>query len=298
VRTLAPTIALVLVTAVWGYTFVPVQQALETFPLFAFLAARFFVSSAVLLPFAWTPLRKTPRAGVFAGLGLGLLLALAYGLQTAGLELTTVASTGFITGLYVVFTPLITLAAFGTRMPRAGWLGVALAVVGLLLLFGIPQGSVAGNLLVLGNAAAQALQIAAMERFAPRYDPRVLTFLQMLVTFAAFLAIAAASGQIDLPDTAQAWYAIVVTGVFAGALGYLVAAWVQARTTAARAALVFTLEAPFAALFGVVLLSEHLGWVGWTGCAVMLAGIVLAEPAAEHALRRLLRGTSPRWPES
>ena len=293
-RTLAPTIALVLVTAVWGYTFVPVQQALETFPLFAFLAARFFVSSAVLLPFAWTPLRKTPRAGVFAGLGLGLLLALAYGLQTAGLELTTVASTGFITGLYVVFTPLITLAAFGTRMPRAGWLGVALAVVGLLLLFGIPQGSVAGNLLVLGNAAAQALQIAAMERFAPRYDPRVLTFLQMLVTFAAFLAIAAASGQIDLPDTAQAWYAIVVTGVFAGALGYLVAAWVQARTTAARAALVFTLEAPFAALFGVVLLSEHLGWVGWTGCAVMLAGIVLAEPAAEHALRRLLRGTSPQ----
>ena len=179
-------------------------------------------------------------------------------------------------------------------MPRAGWLGVALAVAGLLLLFGIPQGSVTGNLLVLGNAAAQALQIAAMERFAPRYDPRVLTFLQMLVTFAAFLAIAAASGQIDLPDTAQAWYAIVVTGVFAGALGYLVAAWVQARTTAARAALVFTLEAPFAALFGVVLLSEHLGWVGWTGCAVMLAGIVLAEPAAEHALRRLLRGTSPQ----
>jgi drug/metabolite transporter (DMT)-like permease len=294
VRTLAPTIALVLVTAVWGYTFVPVQQALETFPLFAFLAARFFVSSAVLLPFAWTPLRKTPRAGVFAGLGVGLLLALAYGLQTAGLELTTVASTGFITGLYVVFTPLITLAAFGTRMPRAGWLGVALAVVGLLLLFGIPQGSVAGNLLVLGNAAAQAVQIAAMERFAPRYDPRVLTFLQMLVTFAAFLAVAAATGQIELPDTAQAWYAIVVTGVFAGALGYLVAAWVQARTTAARAALVFTLEAPFAALFGVVLLSEHLGWVGWTGCVVMLAGIVLAEPAAEHALRRLRRGTSSR----
>ena len=293
-RTLAPTIALVLVTAVWGYTFVPVQQALETVPLFAFLAARFFVSSAVLLPFAWTPLRKTPRAGVFAGLGVGLLLALAYGLQTAGLELTTVASTGFITGLYVVFTPLITLAAFGTRMPKAGWVGVALAVAGLLLLFGIPHGSVAGNLLVLANAAAQALQIAAMERFAPRYDPRVLTFLQMLVTFAAFLAIAAATGEIELPDTAQAWYAIVVTGVFAGALGYLVAAWVQARTTAARAALVFTLEAPFAALFGVVLLSEHLGWVGWTGCAVMLAGIVLAEPAAEHALRRLLRGTSPR----
>ena len=291
---LAPTLALVLVTAVWGYTFVPVQQALETFPLFSFLAARFFVSSAVLGPFAWRPLRSTPRAGVLAGLGLGLMLALAYGLQTAGLELTTVASTGFITGLYVVFTPLIALAAFGTRVPLAGWIGVALALAGLLLLFGVPHGSVLGNLLVLGNALAQALQIAAMERFAPRYDPRVLTFLQMSVTFGVFLVVAAVTGEIELPDTAQAWYAIAVTGVFAGALGYLVATWVQARTTAARAALIFTLEAPFAALFGVVLLSEHLGWLGWTGCAVMLAGIALAEPAAAHALRRLVRPGSPR----
>jgi drug/metabolite transporter (DMT)-like permease len=83
-------------------------------------------------------------------------------------------------------------------------------------------------------------------------------------------------------------YALVVTGVFAGALGYLVGTWVQSRTTAARAALVFTLEAPFAALFGVLLLSEHLGRAGWTGCAVMLAGIILAEPAAAATLRRLV----------
>jgi len=100
--------------------------------------------------------------------------------------------------------------------------------------------------------------------------------------------IAVAAGQVEAPDDAQTWYALVVTGVFAGALGYLVATWVQSRTTAARAALVFTLEAPFAALFGVLLLSERLGWAGWTGCAVMLAGIVLAEPAAAAALRRLV----------
>ena len=289
-----PTLALVAVTAVWGYTFVPVQEALESYPLFAFLAARFFVSSAVLAPFAWRPLRATPRRGIVAGLSVGLLLALAYGLQTAGLELTTVANTGFITGLYVVFTPLIALAAFGTRVPAAAWAGIVLAVAGLLLLFGVPSGSAAGNALVLGNALAQALQIAAMERFAPRYDPRVLTFLQMLVTFAAFLVAAALTGQVQLPHTAQAWYAVAVTGVFAGALGYLVAAWVQARTTAARAALVFTLEAPFAALFGVVLLSEHLGWLGWSGCAVMLTGIVLAEPAAAEILRRRSPRRRPR----
>ena len=221
---LAPLAALVAVTAIWGYTFVPVQEAVAVYPLFTFLAARFAVSTAVLAPFAWRPLLALPRAGLVAGCGAGCLLAAAYGLQTAGLELTTVSSTGFITGLYVVATPLIALALFRTPVPALAWAGVVLSLAGLLMLSGVPGGSTLGNAL----------------------------------------------------------------GVFAGALGYLVATWVQSRTTAARAALVFTLEAPFAAVFGVLLLSERLGWLGWAGCAVMLAGIVLAEPAAAGGLRRLV----------
>ena len=96
-----------------------------------------------------------------------------------------------------------------------------------------------------------------------------------------------------MPHGRTVWGALIVTGVFAGALGYLIATWVQARTTAARAALVFTLEAPFAALFGVLLADEVLGWVGWLGCGVMLAGIVLAEPAAAGVLRRLAGRSRP-----
>jgi drug/metabolite transporter (DMT)-like permease len=287
-RSGTPLLALVLVTAIWGYTFVPVQEAVAVYPLFAFLAVRFAISTATLAPFALGPLRTLPRAGWAAGIGAGTLLAAAYGLQTAGLELTTVTSTGFITGLYVVFTPLIALAAFHTPVPAPVWIGVVLSLAGLLLLSGVPGGSWAGNLLVLGNAVAQSLQIVAMERFAPRYDARALTFLQMSVAFAGFTVIAVAAGQVEAPPNAKTWYALVVTGVFAGALGYLVATWVQSRTTAARAALVFTLEAPFAALFGVLLLSETLGWAGLLGCAVMLTGIVLAEPAAASVLRRLV----------
>src|SRR6186997_1797564 len=256
-RAPAPILALVAVTAIWGYTFVPVQKAVGVYPLFAFLAVRFAISTLALAPFAWGPLRALPRAGWAAGIVAGSFLALAYGLQTAGLELTTVTSTGFITGLYVVFTPLLALAAFRTPVPAPVWIGVVFALAGLLLLSGAPGGSWTGNLLVLGNAVAQSFQIVAMERWAPRYDARALTILQM-------------------------------AGVFAGALGYLVSTWVQSRTTAARAALIFTLEAPFAALFGVLLLSERLGWAGWTGCVVMLAGIVLAEPAAAATLRRLV----------
>ena len=282
-----PLAALLIVTAIWGYTFVPVQNALGVYPLFAFLAVRFAISTVVLAPFAIRPLLRLPRAGIAAGVGAGALLATAYGLQTAGLELTTVSSTGFITGLYVVLTPLIAFWIFRTPVAPAAWGGVALALLGLLLLNGIPGGSAGGNLLVLGSAVAQSFQIASMERFAPRYDVRALTFLQMAVSCACFSAIALSRGELSRPPSGSVWYALIVTGVFAGALGYLVATWVQARTTAARAALVFTLEAPFAALFGVTLLSERLGWIGWSGCAVMLAGILLAEPAAASTLRRL-----------
>jgi drug/metabolite transporter (DMT)-like permease len=281
--------ALVAVTAIWGYTFVPVQKAVALYPLFAFLAVRFAISTLALAPFALRPLRSLPRAGVFAGVGAGCLLATAYALQTAGLDRTTVASTGFITGLYVVLTPLLALALFRTPVAAAVWAGVALSVTGLLLLNGAPGGSAVGNALVLGNALAQACQIVSMERFAPRYDARALTFLQMAVSCVAFTAIALARGELGVPRDGTVLYALVVTGVFAGALGYLVATWVQSRTTAARAALVFTLEAPFAAFFGVLLLSERLGVAGWLGCGIMLAGILLAEPAAASTLRRLAR---------
>jgi drug/metabolite transporter (DMT)-like permease len=285
----APLLALIGVTAIWGVTFVQVQDAIALYPLFAFLAVRFAISTVVLAPFAWRSLRTMPRSGYAAGVGAGVLLAIAYGLQTAGLELTTVASTGFITGLYVVFTPLLALALFGTRVPRALWAGVALAVVGLLLLNGVPGGSTLGNALVLGNAIFQAFQITAMERFAPRYDPRALTFLQMATAFVGFTIVAVALGELEVPRGATVWGALLVTGVFAGALGYLIATWVQARTTAARAALVFTLEAPFAALAGVLLADEVLGWAGWLGCAVMMCGILVAEPAAAATLRRFSR---------
>ena len=285
----APLLALVGVTAIWGVTFVQVQNALALYPLFAFLAVRFAISTLALAPFAWGSLRSLPRSGYAAGVGAGALLATAYGLQTAGLDLTTVASTGFITGLYVVFTPLLALAFFGTPVPRVLWVGVVLAVAGLLLLNGVPGGSAVGNVLVLGNAVFQAFQITAMERYAPRYDPRALTFLQMATSCVGFTVIALSLGELEVPRGATVWGALLVTGVFAGALGYLIATWVQARTTAARAALVFTLEAPFAALFGVLLADEVLGWGGWLGCAVMMCGILVAEPAAAATLRRFAR---------
>jgi drug/metabolite transporter (DMT)-like permease len=282
-----PLLALVAVTAVWGVTFVQVKDAVAIYPLFAFLAVRFVIASATLAAPAAPRLRTLGRPGLAAGLVLGVLLAAGYGLQTAGLERTTVSQTGFITGLYVVLTPLFALALFRQRIPAPVWGGVALAVAGLALLSGVPAGSTAGDLLVLASTAAQALQIVMVERYAQRFDPVGLTFVEMLVAAAGFLVIALAVGQLSVPRGWTVWGALLVTGVFASALAYLIQVWAQRRISATRIALVFSLETVFAGLFGYLLAGDRLGALGWTGCALILAGIVLAEPAAAAVLSRL-----------
>src|SRR5207249_7027902 len=134
-------LALIAVTAVWGVTFVQVKDAVEIYPLFAFLAVRFAIASATLAVPAASRVRRLGRSGIGAGALLGLLLAAGYALQTAGLERTTVSSTGFITGLYVVLTPLFGLLLFRTRIGLEVWGGVVLALAGLAMLTGIKAGS-------------------------------------------------------------------------------------------------------------------------------------------------------------
>jgi drug/metabolite transporter (DMT)-like permease len=281
--------ALLAVTAIWGVTFVQVKDAVALYPLFAFLAVRFAIASLTLAVPARRRLPGLGRRGWTAGSALGLLLAAGYALQTAGLERTTVSSTGFITGLYVVFTPLLALALFRARIGPAAWAGVALAALGLALLSGVEAGSPAGDLLVLGGAAAYSLQIVLLERFAPRYDALAFTQAEMMAAFAGFAVLAVALGQLEVPRGATVWGALVVTGVFASALAFLVQTWAQRRTSATRTALAFAMEPVFAALFGFTLAGDRLGWAGWTGCAVIMAGIVLAEPDAASALRAAIR---------
>jgi drug/metabolite transporter (DMT)-like permease len=281
------TAALVLVTAIWGITFVQVKDAVVLYPLFAFTAVRFAIASAALALPAAPAIRTLGRRGLLAGVALGLLLGSGFVLQTAGLQRTTVSSTGFITGLYVVLTPIFALVLFRERIERAVWAGVATSLAGLALLAGVPAGSVAGDLLVLASTAAQALQIVLLERFAARYDPIALVFVQMVTVCAACTAIAVALGEFALPRGSTVWGALLVTGLFASALAYLVQAWAQQRISATRIALLFSLETVFAGLFGYVLAGDRLGLAGWSGCALILAGIVLAEPGAASAAARL-----------
>jgi drug/metabolite transporter (DMT)-like permease len=284
-----PLAALIAATAVWGVTFVQVKDAVALYPLFAFLAVRFAIATATLAVPGTRRVRSLGRPGVAAGAWLGLLLAAGYVLQTAGLERTTVSSTGFVTGMYVVFTPLLAVAVLRTRIPAGAWAGVVVSTVGLALLSGVHTGSAGGVLLVLAGAAVYSLQIVLMERFAPRYDPLAFTLVEMAAACAGLAIVAVARGELDVPRGWTVWGALVVTGVFASALGFLIQTWVQQRTSATRTALAFAMEPVFAALFGITLDGDRLGLLGWSGCGAIMAGILLAEPAAADALKRVLR---------
>ncbi len=110
----------------------------------------------------------------------------------------------------------------------------------------------------------------------------------MLAAFAGFAAVAVALGQIELPRGWTVWGALLVTGIFASALGFLVQTWAQRRTSATRTALAFAMEPVFAGIFGFWLAGDRLGVIGWGGCAVIMAGILVAEPEAAKALRRFV----------
>ena len=287
------TAALILVTAVWGVTFVQVKDAVELYPLFAFLAVRYAIASAALVPPAARRLRALGREGLLAGGVLGVLIALGIGLQTAGLERTTVTNTGFITGLYVLFTPLLALALFRTRIPRVLWAAVGLALIGLALLSGAPEGSGTGDLLVLLSTLAQALQIVMVERYANRFDVFALTFVEVATACVVFGAIAVALGDLSVPHGTTVWAALLVTGLFAVAFAMLVQIWAQQRVSATRIAIIFSLETVFAGLAGYLFSGDRIGALGFAGCAAILAGIVIAEPAAAATLRRLVGRPAP-----
>ena len=282
-----------LFTAVSGITFVQVKDAVAIYPFLAFLGVRYLIATAALTPVAVTRLKGLGREGLVAGSILGALIALGIGLQTAGLERTTVTNTGFITGLYVLFTPLLGLALFRTSIPRRLWLAVGLALVGLAMLSGVPGTSTGGDLLVLASTVAQALQIVMVERYANRYDVFALTWVEVAAAALVFLAIALAAGDLSVPHGATVWAALLVTGLFAVAFAYLVQIWAQRRVSATRIAIIFSLETVFAGLFGYLLAGDRIGAIGLAGCAVIFTGILLAEPAAEDVLRRMVGRPAP-----
>lgn len=289
-----PVLAVLVLTAVWGYSFVPVKDAVELYPVAAFLGVRFLIASGVLGVIAAPRLRRLGRDGWLVAGVTGLFLAASLGLQTGGLARTTVSSTGFITGLYVVLTPLLGLLLFRHRIGVAGWVGAAVAVAGVALIAGAPGADLRGNLLVLASTVTQTFQILLIGRYAGRHDGVAFTAVQAGSCTVALLAYAGAAGQLSLPHGHTVWSGLLITALAATVFALLAQVWVQQRLPPARAAVLFILEVPFAALFGILLEGDSLGALGWLGGALIVVAILVVEPAPGAWLRaRLGRASAP-----
>jgi len=266
--------ALVGVTAVWGYTFLAVQDAVMSMPVMDFLAWRFLVASLVMIVLRPTCLRNVTRLELLRGLGLGAILGLGYIAQTYGLRYTPATISGFITGMFVVLTPVVAWILLRHKTNRNTWLVVALATVGLALL-SLKGWSVGiGELLTLGCAIFFAIHIVFLGEWSSQYEPYGLSLLQ-IGAVAVISLIAAAPGGIAVPPNPGVWAIVGITGVLATAVAFLVQTWAQSVISATRAAVVMTMEPVFAGLFGVIIGGNELTLRTLGGAACILAAMLI-----------------------
>lgn len=271
-------ISLLVVAAIWGTAFVALRVAVNHLGPFLNNGLRFSLAALTLLPFA---LRRRPRpvarhwrAAVLAG----LVLFAASGIQLAGMRFTTAGKAGFITGLYVILVP--PLLALGWRQRVHGWLWVAslLAAGGLFLLNNASlRGLSGGDGLVLLSAVFWALHVIIIGRVAPHMDVLHLAVIQYAVCGVLSLGAGLATEWQTIGGLSTAWWAVVYTGVVSVTIGYTLQVAGQRHAPTADAAVLLSMEAVFAALFGWLFLGETLALPQLAGCGLMLAAMLLAQ---------------------
>jgi drug/metabolite transporter (DMT)-like permease len=264
---------LLMVTAVWGWTFVLVKDAVTHYPTLPFLQLRFALALLVMVVLV----RRLPtRRELRIGLIVGAVLAAGYLAQTAGLTQTSPGNAGLITGLFVVFTPLLN-RIFGAPIRWWTWGATALSLAGLVFLTGGPSGMGFGDFLVLLCAVLFALHIVLLGRWSPGLPAAPLAMVQMGA--AALIFSAGGTSQLSSP-TPSVWFAIVITGVFASAFGFYIQTWSQGFISPNRTALILATEPAWALAASVVLAGQRLGPLQALGAALVLVAIVGHELAS------------------
>ena len=288
-RTGLATLALLGVTASWGSTFFLIKDLLERVPAADFLAVRFTIAAVALALVSPAAVRRMSPKARRQGLLLGGVYGIAQLLQTIGLGHTDASISGFITGMYVVATPLLAGWLLREHIPRMVWVAVALSTAGLavLSLRGLSVGI--GETLTLVAAILYAVHIVGLGAWSRAEDAYGLAVLQMAV-IALVAALPTAYDGVTLPTRADDWTAVLYMALVSGAMALLAQTWAQAHLPPTRAAIVMTTEPVFAAAFAVALGGEHL-----TGRMVVGGGLVLtAMYLVELAPRRRLEGEVPR----
>jgi len=278
-------LALGLCALIWGTTFVVIKNALADISVIVYLALRFGLAAIVMAAIYWRALRNFTLPAASAGAQIGVCMFGGYIFQIAGLKYTTPSKAAFITGMFVVFVPIL-LALFGRRRIAAGiWLGAASAFAGLYFLTTSAQGFGSlnrGDPIVFVCAIMFALHMIFVGRHVRHHSVATLSFIQVATTAllsAALLPIAAAAGW-EHPRVAWTGYlvfALLLTALGATVLGFSLQTWAQQYASPSHAAILVSLEPVFAALTSFLITREHLSARVLTGAALIFIGILSAE---------------------
>jgi drug/metabolite transporter (DMT)-like permease len=269
-------IALILVAVSWGAAFVLMKDAINEQPFYDFLATRFTIATLIMIAVRPQVLRAINGEMLKKGVVLGLLLGGGYITQTIGLEMTTAAITGFITGLYVVLTPLLAWLLLRQSVDRKVIVGVALATIGLGLISITGFSIEVGQLWVVLCALLFAAHIIGLGRWSPGLNSYALTVLQLAVVSALSWVGALVDGY-QAPPNGEVWFAVLFTAVFATAIAFFVQTWAQSHMDASRVAIILTSEVVFAAAIAVMVGQEALTVKTLTGGLLIIASMVIAE---------------------
>jgi drug/metabolite transporter (DMT)-like permease len=297
-----PGVLLLLTPLLWGATFPAAKLALAHLPPFAFMAwtrGLGFLAILAMVPLLrGAPDEPAPpfRTVIGPGLLLGAMIFVAYLLQTEGLARTTATNAGFITGLYVVFTPILATAVFGERVPAAAWVAVGISVIGLGLLSVRDLGAIhlyLGDLLVLAGAGAWAGHIVGVGHFSPRFPSWMLSIAQMGATVAfQLVAVAWVGLRVGEATSLSVWPLLILTGVFGSGVAYTLQIMAQQTVTPVRAVVLLAGESLFAALFSAVWIGERLSLHQWAGAVLVLGAMAYSELAARRPAEQLLEPAS------
>jgi drug/metabolite transporter (DMT)-like permease len=284
-----PTVALLGVTAVWGSTFFLTKDLLRQMSVLDFLSIRFAIAAATLFLLAPRAVGRLAPADLRHGAVLGGVFGIAQVLQTFGLDRTPATVSGFVTGMYVVATPLFAAALFKERIDAVVWVAVAASAVGLgfLSLNGVAVS--AGVSLTFAAALFFALHIIGLSRWSSRSNVLGLSILQMAVT-CAVCSVASAPDGIATPTTRSGWLSLLYMAIGAGSLTIVGQTWAQAHIASTRAAIIMTMEPVWAAFFAVLLGGETLTARMLVGGSFVLTAMYLIE----FAPRRRVEGEVTR----
>ena len=266
--------ALLAVAAAWGAAFVVMKPAIERQSVNSFLATRFVVAVVVMILLRPSVLRKINKEMLLKGSLAGLFLGTGYIFQTLGLARTGAAITGFLTGLYVVLTPLIAAVFLKEKIKAFTWFCVVLATIGLALLSLRGWEVGIGEALVFVSAIAFAAHIVTLSKWSLGFDAYALTIVQLSICALLTGVISIGQGY-EKPTDSGVWGVVIFTAVIATAVAFIVQTWSQAHLSSTKVAVILTMEVVFAALFAVAFGGESLTLQVSIGGAMVLLAMYL-----------------------